>query len=120
MIVLYGTNDITFVKGCTGDERELANYIVKAVSPGREPEKVYEGKETQEFWDSLGGQTAYASGKMLEEQTPSHEPRLFQCSNASGRFFVEEIFDFSQEVRRYMNLYINVFLYVLSLMYYFC
>ena len=40
----------------------------------------------------------YASGKWLEEVTPSHPPRLFQCSNASGRFNVEEVFDFAQEV----------------------
>ena len=71
---------------------------MKAVSPGREPEKVCEGEETQEFWDSLGGKTAYASGKILEEQTQSHPPRLFQCSNASGRFNVEEIFDYTQDV----------------------
>jgi len=73
---------------------------VKAVSPGRDPVKLFEGKETQEFWDSLGGKTAYASGKMLEEPVPSHPPRLFQCSNASGRFDVEEIFDYSQEVSK--------------------
>ena len=34
----------------------------------------------------------------LQEVVASHPPRLFQCSNASGRFTVEEIFDFSQEV----------------------
>ena len=79
---------------------------MKAVSPGRESEKLYEGQEPQEFWDSLGGQTAYASGKMLEEQTPSHPPRLFQCSNASGRFNVEEIFDYTQDVSHYINLQI--------------
>ena len=109
-MILLACEIITLIQGCTGDERELANYIVKAVSPGREPEKVYEGKEPHDFWDSLGGQTAYASGKILEEQTPSHPPRLFQCSNASGRFFVEEIFDYSQEVDNYTNLYINMFL----------
>ena len=41
----------------------------------------------------------YASGKWLEEVTPSHPPRLFQCSNASGHFRVEEIYDFAQEVQ---------------------
>lgn len=34
----------------------------------------------------------------LQEVVASHPPRLFQCSNASGHFNVEEIFDFSQEV----------------------
>ena len=61
--------------------------------------KITEGSEPAEFWDSLGGKTEYASGKWLEEVTPSHPPRLFQCSNASGHFRVEEIFDFAQEVQ---------------------
>ena len=60
--------------------------------------KITEGSEPPEFWDSIGGKTEYASGKWLEEVTPSHPPRLFQCSNASGHFRVEEIFDFAQEV----------------------
>lgn len=41
-------------------------------------------------------------GKWLEEVIPTVPPRLFQCSNASGRFNVEEIFDFSQEVGIYV------------------
>ena len=57
-----------------------------------------EGSEPAAFWDALGGKTEYASGKWLESVVPNHPPRLFQCSNASGRFKVEEIFDFSQEV----------------------
>ena len=61
--------------------------------------KITEGSEPAEFWDSLGGKTEYASGKWLEEVTPSHPPRLFQCSNASGHFRVEEIYDFAQEVQ---------------------
>ena len=85
-------------QGCSGDERQLADKISATVSPGREPVKVTEGDEPPEFWDSLGGKTDYASGKWLEEVTPSHPPRLFQCSNASGFFAVEEIFDFAQQV----------------------
>ena len=69
-----------------------------AVSPGREPVKLTEGSEPSAFWDALGGKKEYASGKWLEEITPSYPPRLFQCSNASGRFKVEEMFDFAQDV----------------------
>ena len=85
-------------QGCSGDERQLADTISTTVSPGREPVKIMEGGEPPEFWNSLGGKTEYASGKWLEEVTPSHPPRLFQCSNASGFFAVEEIFDFAQQV----------------------
>jgi hypothetical protein len=84
-------------KGCSGDERELANHVSTAVTPGREPIKVLEGKEQQEFWDGLGGKTDYASGKLLEQEVPERPPRLFQCSNASGKFRVEEVPDFTQE-----------------------
>ena len=37
---------------------------------------------------------------IFQEEKPSYPPRLFQCSNASGAFKVEEIFDFSQEVEK--------------------
>ncbi len=91
------------LQGCSGDERQLADNIVNAVSPGREVVKVGEGSEPQEFWAALGGKGEYASNKWLAEELPSHPPRLFQCSNASGRFSVEEIFNFAQEVRATMN-----------------
>lgn len=80
---------------------------------------MYEGQEVQDFWDALGGQTAYASGKILEEQTPSYPPRLFQCSNASGRFTVEEIFDYSQEVSHYTSggiQHVTIFNYIVVYM----
>lgn len=71
---------------------------MNAVSPGREVIKLQEGKETAEFWAALGGEAPYANTKTLVEEIPSHPPRLFQCSNASGHFNVEEIFDFAQDV----------------------
>lgn len=76
----------------------MADKIMPAVSPGREPVKIREGEELQAFWDALGGKTEYGSGKWLEEVVPTYPPRLFQCSNATGHFNVEEIFDFAQAV----------------------
>ena len=72
---------------------------MEVISPGRDPVKVMERREPQEFWDALGGKAEYGSGKWLQEVVPTYPPRLFQCSNASGRFNVEEIFDFAQDVR---------------------
>ena len=86
-------------QGCSGDERQLADKLAPVISPGREPVKITEGGESEHFWDSLGGKAEYASGKWLSEVVPTYPPRLFQCSNATGRFVVEEIFDFAQEVR---------------------
>lgn len=87
-----------FGKNCTGDEREFAKSIVKGIVPGRGAsfESVMEGKEPESFWAALGGKTAYAESRQ-EAEEEQHEPRLFQCSNARGYFYVEEIFDFDQE-----------------------
>lgn len=104
-------------QGCSGDERRLADDLSSSVSPGREPVKLTEGSETPEFWASLGGKTEYGSGKWLEEVVPTVAPRLFQCSNASGRFTVEEIFDFAQsdliqEDVMILDTYAQVFVWV--------
>lgn len=45
-----------------------------------------------------------------QEQRPDIQPRLFQCSNASGKFWVEEIFDFDQDVRKYSYLKLSPYL----------
>ena len=80
----------------------MADNIMPAVSPGREPQKIREGEEPQEFWDALGGKGEYGSGRWLEQIVPAYTARLFQCSNATGHFKVEEIFDFAQQVSTYV------------------
>ncbi|XP_041374750.1 advillin-like isoform X3 [Gigantopelta aegis] len=83
-------------KGCTGDEREMAK-VVASKSP-RTVTMVFEGKEKEDFWNVFdGGKEPYASDKRLQEDANcAHAPRLFQLSNAAGRFSVEEIPDFVQ------------------------
>ncbi|XP_076316612.1 villin-1-like [Tachypleus tridentatus] len=81
-------------KGSTGDEREMAKKIVS--QSGREIVLVSEGQEKQEFWNALGGKEHYANNQQLQMTDDNHQPRLFQCSNASGRFVVEEIIGFIQ------------------------
>ncbi|XP_077997752.1 advillin-like isoform X1 [Glandiceps talaboti] len=83
-------------KGCSGDEREFAKQICKAISP-REYTMVPEGQEPTDFWSALGGKSTYASTPRLQESDAERQARLFQCSNASGRFTVEEAFDFIQD-----------------------
>ncbi|XP_061189061.1 advillin-like isoform X1 [Saccostrea echinata] len=82
-------------KGSTGDEREMAKKVTSR-SP-REPVMVFEGQEKDTFWNVLGGKKPYINDKRLQEVETNHPARLFQVSNASGRFTVDEIPDFSQQ-----------------------
>ena len=85
---------IWFGKLCNGDEREMTRVASRIIS-GRDYELIVEGKEPHEFWINLGGKATYT--KSREDQSFAVEPRLFQCSNASGTFRAEEIVGFIQE-----------------------
>lgn len=84
-------------KGACAAERRNARQLIDYLMVGREVEPIREGKEPKAFWEAIGGYEEYATGKHMEEEKPSYPPRLFQCSNASGAFRVEEIFEFCQE-----------------------
>ena len=87
-----------FGTGANGDEREFTKSIVPRLqiqSKDRDPALIMEGKEPEEFWAALGGKTAY--GKVDYADADVKDARLFQCSDARGYFFAEEIFDFDQE-----------------------
>ncbi|XP_049830670.1 villin-1 isoform X1 [Schistocerca gregaria] len=88
----------TFVwcgKGATGDEREMAKKIADFVSKG-DYTLVYEGQEKPDFWEAIGGKEEYANDKRLTEPNETFPARLFQLSNASGKFTAEEIINFTQ------------------------
>ncbi|XP_061470969.1 advillin isoform X2 [Rhineura floridana] len=83
-------------KGSSGDEREMAKQLAATICDGLQ-ETVAEGQEPTEFWELLGGKALYASEKRLQQEIPDHPPRLFECSNKTGRFVVIEITDFTQD-----------------------
>ncbi|XP_037370985.1 advillin [Talpa occidentalis] len=83
-------------KGSSGDERAMARELAGLLCGGTE-DTVAEGQESAEFWDLLGGKTPYANDKRLQQETQDVQPRLFECSNKTGRFTVTEITDFTQD-----------------------
>uniref|UniRef100_A0A671YEZ8 Advillin n=1 Tax=Sparus aurata TaxID=8175 RepID=A0A671YEZ8_SPAAU len=84
-------------KGSSGDERAMAKEVVSVIGKKDSEEIVAEGQESVEFWDMLGGKAPYASDKRLQQTVSDHQPRLFECSNKTGRFIVTEVTQFTQD-----------------------
>ncbi|XP_061074673.1 advillin [Conger conger] len=98
-IFLLHSNTATYIwcgKGSSGDERAMAKELSSAIGKGSE-EIVPEGMEPTDFWSLLGGKTPYANDKRLQQEVLDHQPRLFECSNKTGRFIVTEVTQFTQD-----------------------
>ncbi|XP_065114195.1 advillin isoform X2 [Paramisgurnus dabryanus] len=98
-VFLLKTDSVIFLwygKGCNGDEREMGKTVAELLSQ-QDKQIVMEGQEPAAFWVALGGKGPYASDKRLEKDDTLHAPRLFECSNQTGRFLMTEVADFTQD-----------------------
>ncbi|KAM3622019.1 uncharacterized protein V6R79_019250 [Siganus canaliculatus] len=84
-------------KGSSGDERAMAKEVSSVIDHRGAEAIVAEGQEPIEFWEFLGGKAPYASDKRLQQMVLDHQPRLFECSNKTGRFIVTEVTQFTQD-----------------------
>ncbi|XP_064197882.1 scinderin like b [Anguilla rostrata] len=98
------TNDVFVLKspdslfvwrgvGASEEEAAAAKHVVSFL--GGSPTSVSEGKEPAGFWSALGGKKDYQTSKSLQKS--AKPPRLFGCSNKTGRLIAEEVpGDFTQ------------------------
>lgn len=84
-------------KGSNGDERAMAKEVSAFLGKGLSAEIMAEGQEPIEFWQLLGGKTPYANDKRLQQDVTDHKPRLFECSNKTGKFIVTEVSPLTQD-----------------------
>uniref|UniRef100_A0A0B8RV41 Scinderin n=1 Tax=Philothamnus irregularis TaxID=1899461 RepID=A0A0B8RV41_9SAUR len=83
-------------KGASKEEEKGAKYVAGVLKC--QTSRIEEGHEPQEFWTALGGKKQYQSSPHLQSESEDHPPRLFGCSNKTGRFIIEEVpGEFTQE-----------------------
>ncbi|CAJ0944725.1 unnamed protein product [Ranitomeya imitator] len=83
-------------RGASGEEEKGAGYIINILKC--KTTRIKEGQEPDDFWSSLGGKKSYQTSELLGSQVANHPPRLYGCSNKSGRFVIEEVpGEFTQE-----------------------
>ncbi|XP_030644346.1 adseverin-like [Chanos chanos] len=76
-------------KGANEEEEKGAKYMSEVLNC--EAKHIVEGQEPADFWAALGGKTDYQTSSTLESKVITHPPRLFACSNKTGRFIIEEV-----------------------------
>uniref|UniRef100_A0A8D3A0V6 Scinderin like b n=1 Tax=Scophthalmus maximus TaxID=52904 RepID=A0A8D3A0V6_SCOMX len=97
------TNDVFVLKspkavfvwrgmGASDEEMAAAKHVVGFL--GGSAAQVSERKEPDDFWSALGGKKDYQTSKSL--QNVVRLPRLFGCSNKTGRLVEEVPGDFNQ------------------------
>ncbi|XP_028664389.1 gelsolin-like isoform X1 [Erpetoichthys calabaricus] len=86
------TPDASFTwygKGASDAERNGTQQLRSIL--GISASELSEGRETNQFWAVLGGKAEYRTSTRLKDKMDTHPPRLFACSNKTGRFIIEEV-----------------------------
>ncbi|MFT7813708.1 gelsolin-like [Arapaima gigas] len=76
-------------EGASNTEKQGALQLCDMLSVS--PTELEEGSEADDFWDTLGGKAQYRTSPRLKNKMDIHPPRLFACSNKTGRFTIEEV-----------------------------
>ena len=95
VLVTPQTQFVWFGNGSNADEKSNAQSIAELLKGSRAQQLVEEGTESDDFWGFLGGKAEYPNSPAFADEP--REARLFQCSNATGAFRVEEIGGFAQD-----------------------
>ncbi|KAL7989808.1 hypothetical protein Chor_012474 [Crotalus horridus] len=111
LLKTQGDHYLWYGKGCSGDEREMAKELAAIICDGlQETDLVALLKDKWVGWicrdSSATSVVAHLEGSRspnpslscrLQQEIPDYPPRLFECSNKTGRFVVIEITDFTQD-----------------------
>ncbi|XP_034016789.1 adseverin [Thalassophryne amazonica] len=84
-----GQGYIWMGKGASDEEKEGAEYLSNILKCSSR--HITEGNEPGDFWKILGGKAEYQTSERLERQMMNYPPRMFGCSNKTGRFVIEEV-----------------------------
>ncbi|XP_067418226.1 scinderin [Emydura macquarii macquarii] len=76
-------------KGASTEEEKGAQYVANVLKC--QTTGIVEGQEPEEFWRALGGKKKYQTSAQLLTESEDHPPRLYGCSNKTGRFIIEEV-----------------------------
>uniref|UniRef100_UPI00398F3A17 gelsolin-like isoform X2 n=1 Tax=Pristiophorus japonicus TaxID=55135 RepID=UPI00398F3A17 len=85
----YGACFFWVGQGASDAEKQGAQQLLDIL--GDSASEISEGSEPAEFWDILGGPVDYRTSPRLRNKMDVHPPRLFACSNKTGRFIIEEV-----------------------------
>lgn len=99
----YGVNSTT-------EEKAMSKYVATLLSDtylgvrGRRVKEINEGSETADFWSAVGGKGAYTKHAPME--VLPKEARLFECSDATGSFTVNEV------KKYYLRVLVSICIYM--------
>ncbi|XP_067825870.1 gelsolin-like isoform X2 [Heptranchias perlo] len=84
-----GSSFVWVGQGASDAEKQGAQQLLEIL--GTSASEIAEGSEPGEFWGILGGKADYRTSLRLKNKMDIHPPRLFACSNKTGRFVIEEV-----------------------------